>query len=86
MTVEVHNDVAQRRCPITRHEAQAMIGDVKGDACLDRMKVYKFCVRVLDSRDILIEWVVLGQSIIESLCEVPDAQPSIVTSGGEGAL
>ena len=28
--VEVYNDVALRRCPITRLEAQAMIGEVKG--------------------------------------------------------
>jgi acyl-CoA synthetase (NDP forming) len=28
--VEVYNDVALRRCPITRREAQAMIGEVKG--------------------------------------------------------
>jgi len=28
--VEVYNDVALRRCPITRSEAQAMIADVKG--------------------------------------------------------
>ena len=28
--VEVYNDVAQRRCPITRSEAQAMIAEVKG--------------------------------------------------------
>jgi acetyltransferase len=28
--VEVHNDVALRRCPITRPEAQAMIAEVKG--------------------------------------------------------
>jgi acetate---CoA ligase (ADP-forming) len=28
--VEVYNDVALRRCPITRREAQAMIAEVKG--------------------------------------------------------
>jgi acyl-CoA synthetase (NDP forming) len=28
--VEVYNDVALRRCPITRAEAQAMIAGVKG--------------------------------------------------------
>ena len=28
--VEVYNDVALRRCPITRSEAQAMIAEVKG--------------------------------------------------------
>jgi ATP-grasp domain-containing protein len=28
--VEVYNDVARRRCPITRSEAQAMIAEVKG--------------------------------------------------------
>jgi hypothetical protein len=28
--VEVYNDVALRRCPITRAEAQAMIAEVKG--------------------------------------------------------
>ncbi|MBV9201629.1 MAG: acetate--CoA ligase family protein [Alphaproteobacteria bacterium] len=28
--VEVYNDVALRRCPITRSEAQAMIAQVKG--------------------------------------------------------
>jgi hypothetical protein len=28
--VEVYNDVALRRCPITRAEAQAMIDEVKG--------------------------------------------------------
>ena len=28
--VEVYNDVALRRCPITRSEAQAMITEVKG--------------------------------------------------------
>ena len=28
--VEIYNDVALRRCPITRPEAQAMIGQVKG--------------------------------------------------------
>src|SRR5256884_9981939 len=30
VTVEVYNDVALRRCPITRSEAQAMIAEVKG--------------------------------------------------------
>ena len=28
--VEVYNDVALRRCPITRAEASAMVSDVKG--------------------------------------------------------
>jgi acyl-CoA synthetase (NDP forming) len=28
--VEVYNDVALRRCPITRNEAQAMIAEVRG--------------------------------------------------------
>ena len=28
--VEAYNDVALRRCPITRSEAQAMIAEVKG--------------------------------------------------------
>ena len=28
--VEVYNDVALRRCPITRREAQAMVAEVKG--------------------------------------------------------
>ena len=28
--VEVYNDLALRRCPITRSEAQAMIAEVKG--------------------------------------------------------
>ena len=28
--VEIYNDVALRRCPITRPEAQAMIAEVKG--------------------------------------------------------
>jgi acetate---CoA ligase (ADP-forming) len=28
--VEVYNDVALRRCPITRSEAEAMIAEVKG--------------------------------------------------------
>jgi hypothetical protein len=31
--VEVYNDVALRRCPITRSEAQAMIAQVKGPGC-----------------------------------------------------
>ncbi len=30
MMVEVYNDLALRRCPITRSEAQAMIAEVKG--------------------------------------------------------
>ena len=30
LMVEVYNDVALRRCPITRSEAQAMIAEVKG--------------------------------------------------------
>jgi hypothetical protein len=32
--VEVHNDVALRRCPIRRREAQAMIAEVKGSRLL----------------------------------------------------
>jgi acetyltransferase len=32
--VEVHNDVALRRCPVTRSEAQAMIAEVKGTRLL----------------------------------------------------
>ena len=31
--VEVYNDVALRRCPITRSEAQAMIAEVKEPGC-----------------------------------------------------
>ena len=31
--VEVYNDVALRRCPITRSEARAMIAEVKGPGC-----------------------------------------------------
>jgi acetyltransferase len=31
--VEIYNDVALRRCPITRREAQAMIAEVKGARC-----------------------------------------------------
>jgi acetyltransferase len=34
--VEVYNDVALRRCPITRSEAQAMIAEVKGARCKRR--------------------------------------------------
>jgi hypothetical protein len=31
--VEVYNDVALRRCPITHPEAQAMIAEVAGAGC-----------------------------------------------------
>jgi hypothetical protein len=33
--VEIYNDVALRRCPITRSEAQAMIAEVKGARLLN---------------------------------------------------
>ena len=66
--VEVYNDVALRRCPITRAEAQAMIAEVKGAQALE---------------DTLVGVSYLAMHLDGHLAEL-DINPLMVPPAGQG--
>jgi acetate---CoA ligase (ADP-forming) len=80
--VEVYNDVALRRCPITRAEAEAMIAEVKGARLL-----HGFRGRPAADLDALADTLVrvshLAMHLEGHLAEL-DINPLMVLPAGEG--
>jgi acyl-CoA synthetase (NDP forming) len=80
--VEVYNDVALRRCPITRREAQAMIAEVKGARLLQG-----FRGRPAADLDVLADTLVrvshLAMHMDGHLAEL-DINPLTVLPSGQG--
>jgi acetate---CoA ligase (ADP-forming) len=80
--VEVYNDVALRRCPITRSEAQAMIAEVKGARLLQGFRGRP--AADLDAlEDILVRVSRLAMHIEGHLAEL-DINPLMVLRSGQG--
>jgi acetyltransferase len=80
--VEVYNDVALRRCPITRPEAQAMIAEVKGARLLQGFRGGpKADVKAL--ADSLVRVSHLAMHLEGRLAEL-DINPLMVLPAGQG--
>jgi acetyltransferase len=80
--VEVYNDVALRRCPITRPEAQAMIAEVKGARLLQGFRGRP--AADLDAlADTLVRVSHLAMHLEGHLAEL-DINPLIVLPSGQG--
>jgi acyl-CoA synthetase (NDP forming) len=80
--VEVYNDVALRRCPITRSEAQAMIAEVKGARLLKGFRGRPAAdLDVLE--DTLVRVSYLAMHIEGHLAEL-DINPLMVLPRGQG--
>jgi len=80
--VEVYNDVALRRCPITRSEAQAMIAEVKGARLLQGFRGRP--VSDLDAlADTLVRVSHLAMHLEGHLAEL-DINPLMVLPRGQG--
>jgi acetyltransferase len=80
--VEVYNDVALRRCPITRSEAQAMIAEVKGARLLQGFRGRPPAdLKALE--DTLVRVSHLAMHLEEYLAEL-DINPLLVRPSGQG--
>jgi acyl-CoA synthetase (NDP forming) len=79
--VEVHNDVALRRCPITRSEAQAMIAEVKGARLLQGFR-RRPAADLEALEDTLARVSYLAMHIEGHLAEL-DINPLIVVPSGQ---
>jgi acetyltransferase len=80
--VEVYNDVALRRCPITRSEAQAMIAEVKGARLLQGFRGRP--AADLDAiEDTLVRVSHLAMHLEGHLAEL-DINPLMVLPSGQG--
>ena len=80
--VEVYNDVALRRCPITRSEAQAMIAEVRGARLLQGFRGSpKADVEAL--ADTLVRVSHLAMHLEGRLAEL-DINPLMVLPAGQG--
>jgi acetyltransferase len=80
--VEVYNDVAQRRCPITRSEAQAMIAEVRGSRLLQGFRGRPAAdLRALE--DTLVRVSHLAIHMEGHLAEL-DINPLMVLPSGQG--
>jgi acyl-CoA synthetase (NDP forming) len=80
--VEVYNDVALRRCPITRREAQAMIAEVKGARLLRGFRGRP--AADLDAlEDTLVRVSYLAMHMEGHLAEL-DINPLMVLPAGQG--
>ena len=80
--VEVYNDVALRRCPITRAEAQAMIAEVKGARLLQGFRGRP--AADLDAlEDTLVRVSYLAMHLEGHLAEL-DINPLMVLPSGQG--
>ena len=80
--VEVYNDVAVRRCPITRREAQPMIAEVKGARLLQGFRGRP--VADLEAlEDTLVRVSYLAMHMEEHLAEL-DINPLMVLPAGQG--
>jgi acetyltransferase len=80
--VEVYNDVALRRCPITRAEAQAMIAEVKGARLLQGFRG-RPAADLAALADTLVRVSYLATHLEEHLAEL-DINPLIVLPSGQG--
>ena len=80
--VEVYNDVALRRCPITRLEAQAMIGEVKGARLLQGFRG-RPAADVEALEDTLVRVSQLAMHMEGHLAEL-DINPLMVLPSGQG--
>ncbi len=80
--VEVYNDVALRRCPITRSEAQAMIAEVKGARLLQGFRGRK-AADLEALADTLVRVSYLATHMEGHLAEL-DINPLMVLPAGQG--
>jgi acyl-CoA synthetase (NDP forming) len=80
--VEVYNDVALRRCPITRAEAQAMIAEVKGARLLQGFRG-RPAADVEALKDTLVRVSHLAMHMEGHLAEL-DINPLMVLPSGQG--
>jgi acetyltransferase len=80
--VEVYNDVALRRCPITRREAQAMIGEVKGARLLQGFRG-RAAADLEALADTLVRVSHLATHMEGHLAEL-DINPLMVLPAGQG--
>jgi acyl-CoA synthetase (NDP forming) len=80
--VEVSNDVALRRCPITRREAQAMIAEVKGARLLQGFRG-RPAADVGALADTLVRVSYLAMHMEGDLAEL-DINPLMVLPAGQG--
>jgi len=80
--VEVYNDVALRRCPITRAEAQAMIAEVKGARLLQGFRG-RPAADVAALADTLVRVSYLAMHLEGQLAEL-DINPLMVLPAGRG--
>jgi acetyltransferase len=80
--VEVYNDVALRRCPITRSEAQAMIAEVKAARLLQGFRG-RPAADLEALEDTLVRVSHLAIHIEEHLAEL-DINPLLVLPSGQG--
>jgi len=80
--VEVYNDVALRRCPITRSEAQAMIAEVKGARLLQGFRG-RPATDLEALEDTLVRVSYLAMHLEGHLAEL-DINPLIVLPSGQG--
>jgi acyl-CoA synthetase (NDP forming) len=80
--VEVYNDVALRRCPITRSEAQAMIAEVKGARLLQGFRG-RPAADIEAHEDTLVRVSYLAMHLEGHLAEL-DINPLMVLPSGQG--
>jgi acetyltransferase len=80
--VEVYDDVALRRCPITRSEAQAMIGEVKGARLLQGFRG-RPAADLEALEDTLVRVSYLAMHVEGHLAEL-DINPLMVLPAGRG--
>ena len=80
--VEVYNDVALRRCPITRSEAQAMIAEVKGARLLQGFRG-RPAADLEALADTLVRVSYLAMHFEGHLAEL-DINPLMVLPSGQG--
>jgi acetyltransferase len=80
--VEVYNDVALRRCPITRAEAQAMIAEVKGARLLQGFRG-RPAADLAALADTLVRVSYLAMHLEEQLAGL-DINPLMVLPRGQG--
>jgi acetate---CoA ligase (ADP-forming) len=80
--VEVYNDVALRRCPITRAEAQAMIAEVKGARLLQGFRG-RPAADIEALADTLVRVSYLAMHLEGHLAEL-DINPLMVLPSGQG--
>jgi acyl-CoA synthetase (NDP forming) len=80
--VEVYNDVALRRCPITRREAQAMIAEVKGARLLQGFRG-RPAADLEALEDTLVRVSHLAMHLEGQLAEL-DINPLMVLPAGQG--